>query len=294
MFLGCVSRTLTPGCPAIVGCPLDMTSTYRNGTARAPQAIRDASESIETYSPFLDRDVSETVFSDLGDLPLTGTALEEALRLIFEAASRVLRAGARPLCLGGEHTITLPIVQALAEMHPDFVIIHLDAHSDLRDAYEGSTLNHATVMRRVAELVGPDRIIQLGIRSGDQGRILVDARPFHPPGLGTCSGERALEAHRGQADLSDPGPGRARSFMLSEHRKSRTRRMVLPGPRTAVTGSGTAPCPGSGRGRVEPRHRPLRSRSDHRGENRSRAGAHPRTRRCAILIICEVDRRRPP
>jgi agmatinase len=166
MFLGCVSRTLTPGCPAIVGCPLDMTSTYRNGTERAPQAIRDASESIETYSPFLDRDVSETVFSDLGDLPLTGTALEEALRLIFEAASRVLRAGARPLCLGGEHTITLPIVQALAEMHQDFIIIHLDAHTDLRDAYEGSTLNHATVMRRVAELVGPDRIIQLGIRSG--------------------------------------------------------------------------------------------------------------------------------
>jgi agmatinase len=166
MFLGCVSATLTQKYPAIVGCGLDLTCTYRNGTGRAPQAIRDVSESIETYSPFLDRDLSDTCFSDLGDLPLAGCAVDDALKLIFEKAAQVLEAGAKPLFLGGEHTITLPIVQALAQKSQDFVIIHLDAHTDLRDSYEGSTLNHATVIRRVAELVGPERLVQLGIRSG--------------------------------------------------------------------------------------------------------------------------------
>jgi agmatinase len=150
----------------ILGCGLDLTSTYRNGCGRGPQSIRDASESIETYSPFLDRDLSDERFADLGDLSLSASSLEQSLQLINEAATRMLQQGARPLCLGGEHTITLPIIQALEVFHQDFVVIHADAHTDLREEYEGSALNHATVMRRVAELVGPQRIIQLGIRSG--------------------------------------------------------------------------------------------------------------------------------
>lgn len=165
-FLGCVSPAAVSGCPAILGCALDMTSTYRNGTGRAPQAIRDASESIETYSPFLDRDLEDICFSDLGDLSLSGVSLDDDLKLILEATTRLLQEGARPLCLGGEHTITLPIVQALQAFSQDFVVIHADAHTDLRDKYEGSPLNHATVIRRVADVVGPERIIQLGIRSG--------------------------------------------------------------------------------------------------------------------------------
>lgn len=166
VFLGCAAQTPAPGRPALFGCGLDLTSTYRNGTGRGPQAIRDASESIETYSPFLDRDLSDICFSDLGDLPLAGDSLEDDLGCIFEMTRSILQKGARPLCLGGEHTISLPIVQALQEFSQDFVIIHADAHTDLRDEYEGSSVNHATVMRRVAELVGPERIIQLGIRSG--------------------------------------------------------------------------------------------------------------------------------
>jgi agmatinase len=166
VFLGCESTALIPGSPAILGCGLDLTSTYREGCGRGPQSIRDASESIETYSPFLDRDLSDQRFSDLGDLSLSGSSLEGSLQLINEAATRILQQGARPLSLGGEHTITLPIIRALQVFHRDFVVIHADAHTDLRDEYEGSTLNHATVIRRVAELIGPERIIQLGIRSG--------------------------------------------------------------------------------------------------------------------------------
>lgn len=165
-FLGCASREVLPGAPAILGCPLDVTSTYRAGSAAAPAAIRAASDSIETYSPLLDLDLLDLPFSDLGDLDLHGDLLEAGLDKIHSTVSRLLAREARLLCLGGEHTVTLPIIKALKPVCPDAIIVHLDAHSDLRDEYDGSFLNHATVMRRVQEVMGADRLIQLGIRAG--------------------------------------------------------------------------------------------------------------------------------
>jgi len=111
-------------------------------------------------------DLDDSPFADLGDLLLAGDSLEDALNKIREAVSAILSGGARPLCIGGEHTVTLPIVDAVKKVHPDVVILHLDAHSDLRDEYEGDRLSHATVIRRVDELMGPGRLIQLGIRAG--------------------------------------------------------------------------------------------------------------------------------
>ncbi len=165
-FLGCSSREIVTGRPAILGCPLDMTSTFRGGTGAAPDAIRVASDSIETYSPFLDADLENHPFSDLGNCPLSGESLESSLAQIERSVCDILHRNGRPLCLGGEHTITLAVVRAVNTIHPDAAIIHLDAHSDLRDSYEGSYVNHATVIRRVSEITGPDRMIQLGIRSG--------------------------------------------------------------------------------------------------------------------------------
>jgi agmatinase len=165
-FLGCSSGEMVSGHPAILGCPLDITSTYRAGTGAAPDAIRTASDSIETYSPFLDADLENHPFSDLGNLVFSDETLESALTDIERAVSEILHRHGRPLCLGGEHTITLPVARAINVVHPDVVIIQLDAHTDLRDSYEGSHLNHATVMRRVQEITGPSRLIQLGIRSG--------------------------------------------------------------------------------------------------------------------------------
>jgi agmatinase len=165
-FLGCTSREILPHRPVILGCPLDVTSTYRRGSAEAPDAIRAASESLETYSPLLDADLDDVPFADMGNVALDNTSLESALARIGVTVGRVLEQGGTPLCIGGEHTITLPAVEALRDRRDDFVLVHLDAHSDLRAEYEGNSLNHATVIRRVEELIGPARLIQMGVRAG--------------------------------------------------------------------------------------------------------------------------------
>lgn len=165
-FLGYSSKEILPGSPVLFGAPLDITCTYRNGTGKAPQHIRVASDSIETYSPLLDRDLTDIRFSDVGDVDLPGLSLEEALEKIRETASGIVQNGAKPLCIGGEHTLTWPIAQAVKDAYPEILILHLDAHSDLRETYEGSSVNHATVMRLVSRLVGADRLVQLGIRAG--------------------------------------------------------------------------------------------------------------------------------
>ncbi len=166
MFLESYCSTNLKNRPAIFGCPLDHTSTFRSGSDLAPNAIRQASDSIETYSPFLDRDLVDMKFADLGDTVFSDKNLEGALLEIESFAANVLASGSKPLALGGEHTVTLPIVRALNNFFDDFMVIHLDAHTDLRQDYEGASLNHATVIRRVVELIGPDRLMQFGIRSG--------------------------------------------------------------------------------------------------------------------------------
>ena len=166
MFLESYCSTPLKDRPAIFGCPLDHTSTFRSGSDLAPNAIREASDSIETYSPLLDRDLVDLKFADLGDTLFFDKNLEGALNEIELFTTNVLTSGSKPLALGGEHTVTLPIIRALNNFFDDFVVIHLDAHTDLRHDYEGALLNHATVICRIVELIGPDRLIQLGIRSG--------------------------------------------------------------------------------------------------------------------------------
>lgn len=165
-FLGCSSQRVVPEAPAVIGCPLDLTSTYRTGTGEAPSRIRLSSDSIETYSPLFDRDITDQPCSDVGDVDLAGLSLSDALDLVQANVTEILRGGGVPLCLGGEHTITLAAVKALKTFHTDFFVVHLDAHADLRESYDGTPINHATVIRHVTEVVGPKRLIQLGIRSG--------------------------------------------------------------------------------------------------------------------------------
>ncbi len=168
-FLEASSREVLPGRPALIGIPFDRTCTFRTGVAAAPGAVREASDSIETYSPLLDKDLEDAPFADLGDPAFPAGEHEDVESILWAIESGVtdiLSRGAKILALGGEHTITLPIVRVLAKTRPDLLIVHVDAHADLRDHYDGNHLSHATVMRRVYDVLGPGRLVQLGIRSG--------------------------------------------------------------------------------------------------------------------------------
>jgi agmatinase len=150
----------------IIGCPLDITSSFRPGTRFAPQAIRDCSWGLETYSPRLNRDLEDLQVCDVGDIELPQGNLEGALGMIRGYMATVMGDQKFPILLGGEHLITYPAVEELARHYPHLAVIQLDAHADLRQEYLGEPLSHATLMRRIADILGGENICQLGIRSG--------------------------------------------------------------------------------------------------------------------------------
>ncbi|HPU29027.1 MAG TPA: agmatinase [Syntrophorhabdaceae bacterium] len=149
----------------LLGCPLDETSSFRGGTKFAPDSIRKASWTIETYSPYLKLDLDENYFVDNGNLDLPQGNLLLSLELIEKAVSEIIGQNKRFIIIGGEHLITLPIIKALKDVYNHIHLIHFDAHCDLRDEYEGQRLSHATVLKRIKEL-GLADIYQIGIRSG--------------------------------------------------------------------------------------------------------------------------------
>lgn len=152
----------------LVGLPYDGTTSFRPGTRFGPEAIRSASWGLETYSPLQDADLSCTSYFDAGELEFPQGNRDAILTMIRENARQVVQADKRWLGLGGEHLVTFPVIEAYVEKYPDLAVLHFDAHADLRDDYLGEKLSHATVLRRVVELVGPESLVQLGIRSGPQ------------------------------------------------------------------------------------------------------------------------------
>ncbi|CAB3289372.1 Agmatinase [Methanocaldococcus lauensis] len=149
----------------IFSVPYDGTTSYKPGTREGGNAIRMASWGLETYSPMLDRDLSELKYCDLKDLDLYGNQ-EEIFNTVYSVSKEILKEGKKIIVFGGEHSITYPIVKAVKDVYKDIIVIQFDAHCDLRDEYLGNTLSHACVMRRIYELT--KNIFQFGIRSGDR------------------------------------------------------------------------------------------------------------------------------
>lgn len=150
----------------LVGAPMDITVSFRTGARQGPQQVRQVSQGLEEYSVDLDRDLSEYYYYDAGDVILPFGTVEESLRRISLVAGEILGCGKFPLFLGGEHLISFSVIKEAANTYPGLAVIHIDAHADLRDEYLGECFSHATVMRRVAELIGGKNIFQFGIRSG--------------------------------------------------------------------------------------------------------------------------------
>ena len=166
-FIGC-DKPYDSADTVIFGAPFDSTTSYRPGTRFASRTMRAESYGLETYSPYLDRDLSETAICDLGELELCFGDTQAALADIEAQTAKILSDGKRPVMIGGEHLVSLGAIRAAAKQYPDLHIIHFDAHTDLREDYLGVKLSHATVMRRAWDILGDGRIFQYGIRSGDR------------------------------------------------------------------------------------------------------------------------------
>lgn len=152
----------------IFGAPFDSTTSYRPGARFGSAAIRHESYGLETYSPYLDRDIEDINVFDSGDIELPLGSAEMTLDAISERTAEILSDGKIPLMLGGEHLVTLGAFREIQKKYPDVHIIHFDAHADLRDDYLGVKLSHACVIRRCHDIIGDGKIHQFGIRSGDR------------------------------------------------------------------------------------------------------------------------------
>lgn len=173
----------------LFGAPFDSTTSYRPGARFGSAAIRHESYGLETYSPYLDKDLEDVAVFDSGDLELPMGSAESALDAISERTVEILDDGKLPFMLGGEHLVTFGAFREVHKRYPDVHIIHFDAHADLRDDYLGVKLSHACVMRRCYEQIGDRRIHQFGIRSGERAEFAfaraghTDLHPFSFEGL---------------------------------------------------------------------------------------------------------------
>src|SRR5262249_23215957 len=152
----------------------------RRGADQGPRALRAASDSIETYSPALQRDLEDLAIVDLGDCQLGSGSPRQQLDRARAEVNEFWRPEMRPIMLGGDHTATVPVIEALAPAIPELRILQLDAHPDLRDEFLGERFNYASAMARVMDVVAPERVYQVGMRTGAPEEFARKAPPLYP------------------------------------------------------------------------------------------------------------------
>lgn len=150
----------------LIGVPFDIGVNFRAGARHGPAGVREASRLIRRVHPTSGvKPFDDLRVADLGDAPVNPLSLENSVALIEEHYRELHRARIRPLSIGGDHTIPLPILRAIASERP-VGVLQIDAHPDTLDELCGTRVNHATFMRRATEegLVDPRRVVQLGLR----------------------------------------------------------------------------------------------------------------------------------
>ncbi|MCX7559588.1 agmatinase [Sulfitobacter sp. F26204] len=165
---------------AILGIPLDIGTSWRSGTRLGPKEVRTQSAMLRPYNlgtgaaPFDSLQVA-----DIGDLPINTFSLSDSLRIIAKCYDAILTTSAIPLGIGGDHSITLPILRAMARRHGPVALIHVDAHADVNDEMFGVRECHGTVFRRAYEegLIQPAKTYQIGLRgTGYSAEDFTEAR----------------------------------------------------------------------------------------------------------------------
>ncbi len=159
---------------AFFGVPYDKTSTFRSGSRLGPSALRDVSANLELYSVRTGVDLEKIAVHDLGDVDIV-ERLESTLDRVKAIVTEIKSRGKMPIMVGGEHSITKPAIES---MSGDIGVVNFDAHLDMRDEFLGEKLSHATFMRRVSENIGPDHIMEVGVRA------------FSKPELDFCKREK--------------------------------------------------------------------------------------------------------
>jgi guanidinobutyrase len=153
---------------ALLGVPLDCGTSNRAGSRYGPRQIRAESVLVRPYgmatgaAPFDSFQIADT-----GDVALNTYNLEKSIGIIEAHFDRVLAGGAKTVAMGGDHTITLPILRAYAKVHGPLAVVHVDAHADMNDHMFGETITHGTIFRRAIEegLIEPTAMVQIGLRA---------------------------------------------------------------------------------------------------------------------------------
>ncbi len=151
---------------AILPVPYEHTVSYGGGTKGGPAAILKASRFVETFDEETKRDIAqEHGIATLSPLEFGKKRDAPAMQLLHDAVADILGKEKFVVTLGGEHSISAPVIAAFAKRYSDVSVLHFDAHSDLRSEYEGSKYSHASVMARVCEFLDPKELVQVGIRA---------------------------------------------------------------------------------------------------------------------------------
>lgn len=168
----------------ILGIPFDRTASFRSGARFAPNAIREASYNFETYLFEHEVDLLDVNFHDAGNLEELGT-VDEMVKHAGSFIEGVVSKGKFPIVLGGEHSVTIPAVRSFR----DVGVVSIDAHLDFRQEYLGERNSHACVTRRIAEHVGMENVVVLGVRSmsreevGDEMPEFIDSFTIREEGM---------------------------------------------------------------------------------------------------------------
>jgi agmatinase len=187
-FIAC-DRALAAARIVVFGVPFEGRVNLRKGADQGPRDVRLASDSIETYSPVLGRDLEDLPLGDAGDCELpVGAPPRDQLDAARVAFAAWWRPELIPFMLGGDHTATVPIIEVLAPRIPELRILQLDAHPDTREEFLGERFNYASAMARVMDVVPAERVYQVGMRTGSREEFERRRSRFYP----------ALSGHPGE------------------------------------------------------------------------------------------------
>jgi agmatinase len=194
---------------AIVGAPFDTGVTYRVGARFGPAAVREMSAMLRTYHPSLDVDVYEVLsVVDYGDLPVVPGYIEDSYQRIEQGLLPLLEHDVVPLVIGGDHSITLAELRAVARRYGRVGFIQFDSHTDTWDEYWGKKYTHGTPFRRAVEegLIETTRAIQVGMRGSLYGPEDLDQS--RELGFEVWTADDVRRTGLGARDRSDPAPSR--------------------------------------------------------------------------------------